>query len=747
MADNNQSVFYFSTFLFVVFPPVVALNLNLIQHLFLTFWGMWFLARKLLRDWRAALLAAVLWAFSTQITGSINNFSTLQALSWLPWVVWGGLVLVESRIGQETREMRVKNWLWRAFLLAFLISLQFLAGYPQHMIFSVMAAVVASFVHSRREIGWWPWLYRWSVAGLMSLILSAFAWLPFVEAFLNSTRMEQSADQAMVGSLHPAMLIKTIMPYFFDNPAGGIKWGPAWSGQPNVGIYVTWFGLLVLGWWFMAGKATHGGLAKKISSFIKQKSWRDWLVVLVVVGTLLFSLGERLPFFGLIQGLIPLFRVGRYPSMVMIVTNLLLVLLVAKAWRDLIASHVVFELKKTCWWLVGGLLVVAVSLWLIVAFWFPQIWTGADSMLAGWLSHSSFHTLERDWLIGRMITDNLLIASAFFVVALWLWNRKHYLVLILILGWELVYSTQGLLFFGPNSLYKLPKFPEAFSQYINPQYRWLTRNSNRPYTDYGTHWESMVVRAPFSDSYVDKAELTSGAGLARLRDGLTPDWNMAMKVGGSGGFGQMVGVPMVHGYTTLLPRDYAQIWSLAAQEVGTESNNGSPKNSADQAGARINFIDQVELSNPLLAEWSVRYYLVDSWYEVREDLSGLKLLAEEGDWKLYELAGAKPRFRLVNGSNSSNVANAADDVNAANDANAGHDIWVEPTIFKLTETPNKIEIVFDNPGGYSQLVVADRYDKHWRAWVNGREVEIKNCGGMRCIEGLGQGENKVAVEY
>ncbi len=147
--------------------------------------------------------------FSTQVSGSMNNFSTLQSLVWLPWLAYFGLQLVKSN--------QAKIW------FSIVVSLQFLGGYPQHVLYGIGFAVLLSFFN--RSVSFVKWLKSWLLTALLTLLVSAVAWVPFVNMLLHSTRMEQTTAQALVGSLNPVMLIKFVLPYFFDNPAVGMEMG------------------------------------------------------------------------------------------------------------------------------------------------------------------------------------------------------------------------------------------------------------------------------------------------------------------------------------------------------------------------------------------------------------------------------------------------------------------------------------------------------------------------------------------
>ena len=60
---------------------------------------------------------------------------------------------------------------------------------------------------------------------------------------------------------------------------------------------------------------------------------------------------------------------------------------------------------------------------------------------------------------------------------------------------DVMVNTQGLLYFAPKEIYNpvgsLYSGPVTWVQELhNPQVRFMTRNSNKPYTDYGMYWEA-----------------------------------------------------------------------------------------------------------------------------------------------------------------------------------------------------------------------------------------------------------------
>ena len=639
IGDINQSLFYPSTLLFVLFKPVIAFNLTLLIHLALTGLGMFYLAKILVKKDHWALLAGVLWLLSSQVTNSLNNLSLLQSLTWTPWVMWLGVLLFKNP--------KAKRW------LPVIITLQLLGGYPQHVLYAVLGAVLLSLIF-KKKFSRRKWAIDWFGVGLGTILLSAFIWLPFVETLLSSTRTVQSAAQSVSGSLHPIELIKLMVPTFFDNLRLGLRWGPKWNETPYLAWYVGWLGLLVpIGVFFS-----------------KKRIKQDWWLMGGVLFTLWFAVGEHAPGFGLLQKLIPILQISRIPTTILGVGTILMIL-----WLVSSLDRLKISPKFLKFLISSGVVLALVSWWRL-----SNELTNND-----WIA-SAFHTLERDALIVQSIAQSLLISSVLFVLALWMWQQQKWTWLILFLTLDVFIHTQNLLLFAPADVY--PSSVEIDSKevlpnfYLSPQERILTRNINQPYTGFAAYYDAVTVRPPFSDSYVTELDF---AHLKRFSRGLTPDWN------------QLVGVPVVNGYSTLLPQDYVEFWT-------------------DESS--INQLPPVDIKQPLLAEWAVKYYLVDTWFEVGEDLSPDPVVEEYENWQLYELS-TLPRFRF------------------SDDTPVG--------LENFTENPNKVALTLENHS-QQQLVMADRYDPNWQAKINGLETQIQNHQGMRMIE-LQPGLNKIEFYY
>lgn len=681
IGDINQSILYPFTTLFLFLKPATAINWTIIIHLVLTFFGMYRLIslwgknnfdnKKNIPD--MAILGAIFWTFSTQMINALNNITFLQSVAWMPWVIYFGLLIQKKTINK--------------FLFSFFVLLQFLGGYPQHVIFTISTTVVFSifenihFFKTRNFIKIRKWLWSWVITAFLTVGLSAFVWLPFWESLLGSTRVIQSSTQAVSGSLHPLEVIKVFLPYFFDNAQQGVRWGPAWNGLPNVVLYIPWIIFLVLG--------------NSLAKFKEDKNIR--FLALFSLVTFLLAFGENLPGYSFLQSVVPILKFSRGPSMILVITTFLI-----SIWMALAFSR--FKKNKILNFLVVSVLAGISLLLFIKQADFSFLWNFLNDLSSGFLERSQFHTMERDKIILNGVLNNALINSMFFLVSLGVFifikNRFKFFLLMILVVADLFYNTQSLTFYGLKETYPNQSVlvSETMKYFLEKnQYRFLIRNYNSPYTEFGTYWEAMAVRKPFSDSFIDQKELESLSVLQKMAVGITPDWNM------------VAGVHSLNGYTTLLPKDTDEIWNTA-------------ENYPDKKVA-INSLPEIKLNNPLLQTWSTKYYLVDTWFEVKEDLSNLKIIATQDNWQLYELPGALSRFRYEDDT----AIDISDSTN-------------------FSENPNSIFLQLDNSDNHSHLIVADRYDKNWKAWVNGNEITIENMSGMRKIP-LKNGQNKIELKY
>lgn len=668
VGDINQSVFYPTSILFALFTPGFALSITLLSHLLFSFVGAYLLARELSPklaqfSW---LLTAIFWSFSPQLVGTLNNLATLQSISYVPWIVLSCLLFSRKSPG---------SW----WYLPTLITLQLLGGYPQHVLFSVLFGVIISWLlrdnFLSAKINDHTKLFgRWVGVGIITLLLSAFIWLPFLQTLNQSTRSLQTVEQAQTGSLRIDDLIKIITPTFFDNPEVGYKWGPGWNQPTNLVLYFSWIGLVATFCLFYKAK--------------KQKL--DIILLGSLIVCLLFSFGDSIPLFNLLQH-IPIVSSSRGMTPILTIATLAGSLLVGRAIFLMKISSTM--MKK--YFSAVVFLNILFGLLLVFSFsHFDQIWTLANTMLRGALANSLFHTVEKDRILAVSITFSLLIQSFLLLFSSWLLVKRRQLLVVLVVAFDLLLFTKQYYFFGPSEAYQIPSNTKVVTQIekaLGYNFRMLTRNYNAPYADFGAYADALILRQPFSDSFVDQSELEKFAVALKMKELLTPGWNTPLNI------------PTINGYTTLLPSSILHDFVDPLVDPG------------------INRLPEISPTTDaeMLKKWSVGFYLVDTWYPDYGEQFPDTIVASGEGWKLYQLPDILPRIRYEKGATAK--------------------------VNSIEENPNELQLIIeaDQP---NNLIIADRYDPDWRATINDQPVAITNFEGMRLVP-LKQGENSLHMWY
>ncbi len=679
VGDISQNFFYPFNYFYLFFSPANALFIDVIVHIFIIMLGTYLLIYKLTKNHPGSLLGSMIFATGAAVTGNSNNIVCIQSLAWVPWVIWASYDLN-------------KSW-WQVIKTGWFVTILLLAAYPQYLFLALLPALAVSYIGAqpatknsaqnlrktkskaltKSQIQIFGLLFKWLIVGVYAFCLGAITLLPFAANLAGSTRTIQSASQSASGSLKLPELVKMVIPHAFDAPVWGIKWGPVWSGFPTALPYITALGLLIV-------------ILNLKKLWRTQKATRYLMAALLI--SFVMALGKSIPHYTWIIDHIPFLTMIRYPSMWLITTHLLAVILLAYCF-PLIKLSRRLVLSLSAFATLG--LVVSLAL-LAASFYRPEtLWQFINAITANRLALSHFHTLAKDILIFKMISMSTIMVCSTTMLGLFFIYRQKTWFFVGIAALEALLATQTIVMLAPSHIYPSSTNwqPEIAQVLKNSQYRVITRNNNKPYTDYGTYWEAYVIRRPFSDSFIDSNEIQNATFLNHMRDGLTPDWH------------EVAGVKNLLGYTTLMPRDYSQIWSSQKNE------------------AWINYLPYIEIDNPLLKEWSVKYFIVDRWFEVKEDYGKLKKVYSRDNVDVYELPEALPRFRFEDNS----------PVDLAN----------------FIETPNQIKLTITN-NQHQSLVIADRFDPGWQAKINGQKVSVENYNGMRRIN-LMPGQNQIEIYF
>ena len=200
LAQWNTLALYPPSLIYILLPLPWSLNFFNLLHLYLGGLGMFCLARRWLRDGRAAGVAGVAYAFSGIMVSSLMWPNNVAALGWLPCVVFTG-----ERAACEVVRSRVTA--------ALVMALQFLSGAPE-IIGLTWAGLLAVILCAQEA----PTIAAWRRIGRLapllgaSLGLGAIQFLPFVELLRHSQRGAAFASGAW--SLSWAGLGNFLVPLF-----------------------------------------------------------------------------------------------------------------------------------------------------------------------------------------------------------------------------------------------------------------------------------------------------------------------------------------------------------------------------------------------------------------------------------------------------------------------------------------------------------------------------------------------------
>lgn len=688
IGDISQSILHPSTLLFVFFDPGTALNLLILSCFSITLFSMYFFASELTQNNLSASVAAVIWTLSPVMTAAIGNIPVLQSLSLTPL-----LMLLSYKLAQNKQYF---------YCFTFILVAHIAGGYPQHLIYTLPMAIVFFWLsHTQnnsqkqtqnRSAIIRQFLFFFAAVGV-SLALSAVYWLPFTQTLQQSTRTTQTVEQAVTGSVQPMSLVTGFVPYLFEKPSLGMKWGPSWSHSSYSTLFIPWMSILLV--------LSAIPLYKTLQPF--QKKVLATLFLMVGI-SLTLSFGKNLPGYLFLLEHLSLLQTIRTPSTALLVSQFGLSLIIGMAYPHIKISSK--NLKKLLLLLTVLTLSMTV-MYLIVTTNFSPVWYTIDSVFHGVLSQSPFHTVARDRVIISTVVENI----AFFVLGLTLLvaaqHKSRKWLVVFLIAVESLYATQGQLFFAPKNIYTSPSQKQTellsvFPELRENQFRLLVRNYNAPYTDFAAYYEATAVRAPFSDSYIYEEELNSLDQLQRLATGFTPNWNQVSQVN------------TINGYTTLVPTVVDKIW------------NSSSDNSTNR-------LPTISIGDPLLDDHAVKYYLVDTWFHVTDNFENWELIHQKDSWSLYQNQTAKARFR---GSNETNIA-------VTLISETPNQIVLQTT----TQSSNDLDSVQRKAeNSEKSLLIADTYDSDWKSIVNDQNVSTIEASGLRKIP-LRSDNNQILHRY
>jgi uncharacterized membrane protein YfhO len=242
-ASNSQTAIFYPPFaLFLIFSQVAAWSLLSFSTPIIAGLGTFLFLRYLVESKYAAIFGALIFAYSSSIiTRSEDGLVAGHSLIWLPWVVYG----IEKYLKQEK--------ILGLVLSTLALSFSMLAGWFQFTFYVYILAIsyaLYKWFVSEKENQSQKKLLLTLIIFPLSILFTAFHWMPAIEAFSFSPRGVLGTPQEFITQhLMPiSHLLTLIVPNFFGHIASNTYYGISEfkEGVLAIGIIPFIISLLVL---------------------------------------------------------------------------------------------------------------------------------------------------------------------------------------------------------------------------------------------------------------------------------------------------------------------------------------------------------------------------------------------------------------------------------------------------------------------------------------------------------------------
>ena len=411
----QSALLYPLNLLYLVLPLVRAINVTIVLHVLLAgiFMYLWTWHRRL--HPAACFLAAVLMMFSGTHFLHIyaGHLANLCTMIWAPVVFLSFDALFEKR-----------SFLW-CLLGAFAVTMQILAGHPQYVFFTALAAgIYGTFcvVKSAQRVR--------LAAGYLAIYLAAAA-MGAVQLFTGLQASGETIrsiglpyEMAAMFSFPPENLITLLAPDFFGKETPFDYWGRCYLWEMSLFFSVTGLVLAI----YAASCASR-----------QLKRFSVWMVLIL----LLLALGDHTPLFKILYHWIPPFDKFRSISKFTFPASLFLIMLAAIGLDHLIRKG------EAPWKVVSAVLSSAVLLAVLAFFirhtaltkdsanWWQQVMYWVYETKESYLPPQNYSNIGFIRKAGMTASSSLLLAAGTLVVLsflLWLskfWNKASHAIVFL----------------------------------------------------------------------------------------------------------------------------------------------------------------------------------------------------------------------------------------------------------------------------------------------------------------------------
>ena len=323
LADPQTAFFYPLNALFYLLPVTLALKLSLALHQFIAAMTCY----PLMRHWKLerfpALLGAAAYAFSSCLIASMEFPTMFYSLAWLPLPL-----LLLSRLTERWMQSpveggdtgRLRSATLTVIFLAVVLAVQFLAGYAQTFMFTLMFLVAYAVLRPLAAGNFRATIVSCAVlaaAGALAVALVMPQLLLTLELIGHSGRAGSPDPQMEWASLHPRLFFSWLLPFFAGKPGYcGTWWGVSNNPQKDLTMFEFWVGTAYIG--IAPLTLVFAALSSVWPSRRHKPAYGDKFLVLFfgffVLAGLLLAMGKYTPAYSFFCEIVPVFKKFRWPS-------------------------------------------------------------------------------------------------------------------------------------------------------------------------------------------------------------------------------------------------------------------------------------------------------------------------------------------------------------------------------------------------------------------------------------------------
>jgi hypothetical protein len=294
-ANYQSSLLYPTSWLSFLLPLAPTMSITAVLHLFIAGWGMWRFTGRLGYNTLGRGISALAFALTSYLVARLGTFPMIQAASWLPWLCWAALGIVEQR--------RRLDAAWLALFSALIL----LAGHAQLAWYSLLLTGIFAF---------WRWLklrprHLLTLVGLAAAVLlgagiAALQMAGTGELLANSQRAEGvERDFGLNFSYGTARTLNLLSPNIFGTPADGSYFtqGAFFEDAVYVGLLPLVSAVAALIYWLRKRRAEDRAAFTGDIPF--------WALITSIA--FLFALGQNTPIYPFLYENIPTFDLFQAP--------------------------------------------------------------------------------------------------------------------------------------------------------------------------------------------------------------------------------------------------------------------------------------------------------------------------------------------------------------------------------------------------------------------------------------------------